>query len=260
MSYTFYKILTSEVIGNSLSSINLNYYNLNNWVNDVQLNYENKIKPLMDFYNTYINDMESTISLVNELSSSWNDFKTTVQSNSSFWIQPVSIIYPKIFPFPFVDNYLKVITSWVNEKYPTQNTSAGITNYIENETIIVNVYTYQETVKIDSKEYKSDVVTCYTNNGTVCADCATYWWGSVNCHQGTFNCNHTVNCKNCVGSNCSYTLPYYNIRGSGIVYADSKIDANVNMYFKDRWEDENIKSISFKVVDCKWVFDKFIGA
>ena len=135
MSYNFYNILPTEVIGNSLSSINLNYSNINDWINNVQTNYENKIKPLMDFYNTYINDMRDVISLVNTTSSSWNDFKTTVQNNSSFWIQPMSIIYPKILKDPFVDSYLTEITSWVNENYPTQNVKAGTTNYAENEKI-----------------------------------------------------------------------------------------------------------------------------
>jgi hypothetical protein len=260
MNYTFYNILTSEVIGNSLSSINLNYSNLNDWANNIQLNYENALKPLMDFYNAYITDMKDTLSLVSETSSSWNDFKTTVQSNSSYWVQPLSIIYPKIFTYPFIDSYLTEITSWVNEQYPTQNTSLGTTNYIENESIIVNVYTYREEVKINSNTYLTDFVTCYSINSTICADCKTTFWGLVGCHQGLFNCSHTVNCKSCASSQCSYTRPFYNIRGSGTVYADSKIDAQVAMYFKDRWEHEDIKSISFKVVDCKWTFDKFIGA
>jgi hypothetical protein len=226
----------------------------------VQINYENALKPLMDFYNTYINDMTNTISLVSNTSSDWNIFRTTVQNNSSFWVQPLSIIYPKIFAYPFVDSYLDEITSWLNINYLTQNTTKGTTNYVENESIIINVYTYRESVKIDSNDYLSDTVNCYTPLGTICSDCKTTYYGLVPCSNGRFDCQYDKTCKACDKTNCSYTLPYYNVKGVGTVYADSKIDANVSMYFKDRWEFENIKSISFKVVDCKWVFDKFIGA
>jgi hypothetical protein len=216
----------------------------------------------MDFYNTYVNDMNDVISLVNSTSSSWNNFKTTVQNNSSFWIQPMSIIYPKILPNPFVDSYLTDITSWLNENYPIQNTKNNTTIYAENEKVVVNVYTYIEQVQINSYDYLVDTVTCYTLNSTICANCKTTYYGLVGCHQGLFDCARDEKCHSCKTSDCEYTVPYFNVRngGNGTYYADSRIDAYVSMYFKDRWEYENIKSISYKVIDCKWTFDKFIGA
>jgi hypothetical protein len=131
---------------------------------------------------------------------------------------------------------------------------------VENQKLIVTVYTNTKRVEINSTTYVMDSVSCYTLNGTICASCRTYYAaGWVGCHQGLFSCEATYTCKECATSNCSYTVPYYNIRSSGTtVYADSMIDANVTMYFENRSEGTSTAMLLFKVSNCNWVFNKFI--
>jgi len=258
------KISEYDCIGNSLSTINLNYSRLNTWANDIQLKYDNKIKVLLDFYNENIQSINEALTLIGANSAALVSFKTTVQNTSAYWLQPFNVFYPEVLPYPYNNNYNTEISKWLNITYPVQDTINLVTNYVEGENIIVSVHTYIEQVKIDFTKYDSRVTTCYTQNGKVCANCSTYFGGGpVNCHQGTFYCGYTVTCPKCATSSCNYKDPFYNVRGTvgeGLtVYADSKIDANIRMYFKDRWEYEKIKTLQFKVVDCSWTFDKFIS-
>ena len=265
MSYPIIdKISKNDCIGNSLSTINLNYSRLNTWANDIQLKYDNKIKILLDFYNQNVNDINEALTLIGANSAAWVSFKTTVQTNSSYWLQPLNIFYPEVLAYPYKNSYNTEISNWLNKTYPVQDDINNLTNYIENETIIVSVHTYLEQVKIDFTKYDSRISHCYTQNSKVCANCSTYFGGGpVNCHQGTFYCGYTVTCQECATSSCNYKDPYFNITGTvgngATIYADSMIDVNIKMYFKDRWEYEKVQTIMFKVVDCSWTFDKFIS-
>ena len=50
MSYTFNKLISSNYIGNSLSTVNLNYNNLDLWTSNIILSSEKYYEPLKDFY------------------------------------------------------------------------------------------------------------------------------------------------------------------------------------------------------------------
>lgn len=269
MSYTFKKILNSESIGDTLSTVNLNYSNLSNWVIDFQTNYSNLWKPLFDYYNSNSDIFNQTVSLTQTYSSDWDSYQTTVQANSSKWLQPFTIFYPNILQDPFDEiNYLSIITDWLSTNFPVKN-SDNTSNYVENQQAIISCYTFLTSAKIDLYKDMVDYTDCNTKNGRACARCETIITGNpVYCFEGTFDCNYSSVIRNCNKSNCYYTFPpYYPLDSNknqntllSSATARSKIEAQINMNFTDRWEAPNITTISFKVVDCDWFFDKFITA
>ena len=88
------------------------------------------------------------------------------------------------------------------------------------------------------------------------------------CHQGTFGCDYTASVRNCQKSNCFFTYPpYYPLDSNknqntllSSPTALSKIEAQLSFFFTDRYESQQITTISYTVIDCQWFFDKFITA
>lgn len=113
-----FPILETESLGNSLSSINLNFRQL-----DIEMcNVENLIStlfnPTLITYSSLSSNLNDTISIVNTNSACWQDTTSVVQQMSSFWLKPITLIYP----YPFTQNTdITVIQSWLNENFPVKN-------------------------------------------------------------------------------------------------------------------------------------------
>lgn len=207
-NYSFNTILSSDFIGNSLSAINQNYFNLNQWVNDVGSFYNNVI-PILNFYNENISSIKDTLLLTNNNSNDWMSFITNVQTNSSKWIIPISITYPTIFPYNsyYVNNNLLTdVGNWLTSNVPIIDGN-GILKYIEGQKLIVNCYSYEEEVKIDATNTLIDYTICSTYDQQICAHCSTTSFGNdVHCHQGSFGCSGSFSCLNCATIGCSYVV------------------------------------------------------
>lgn len=297
MSYTFYNILTSDYIGDSLSAVNLNYLNLSNWVNDIQNDYQNNLKPVIDYYNQNIEKLTNIISIVNEFGYNWFDFQNTVQSNSSKWLQPITVFYPNILPYSTQNSYINEITNWVNATYPVN------LNYVENQKIIVHVYNNQSSTWLE-EDLITDYTICQTSDVGVCVTCNTVAYGpDISCASSSHPCPDTWSCSTCKSFDCYYVSPPYipleesflattdlkyippdqgykngiydpkkaiptddklqqiwvsNITVLSSHIAKGQIQADVNMNWIDIWESDTISTYVFVVNNCQWVFSNFL--
>lgn len=120
-----YPVLGGENIGDSLSSINYNFRQI-----DIQLcNQETDV--LTDWQPTFNVFAENSASWISAMtifetnSACWLDSATTVQEMSGFWLKPITMVYP----YPFTGNTdIATIRAWLVENFPIQG--GGCFNYI----------------------------------------------------------------------------------------------------------------------------------
>jgi len=263
MSYTFYKILSTDNIGYSLTAINANYSNLQNMVMDITLDYQNKWQPIINFYNQNTDDLKANLTLIQNNSAYWIDFRTNVRNLSSDWLQTFTIFYPNILKAPFSQNvgYVSQILQFLNANYPVQNLTNNTTIYAENQEAIVYVYTYNQETQINNTTELTDQTTCNVVNSQVCVECTSSSSGTVHCNQGTYNCAWSTKCQSCATSDCQYiddnVTSYINITNNSHS-ANSEVIADVSMFFSNRSENTTITAIVCRVVDCQWQFSKYL--
>jgi hypothetical protein len=268
MIYDITLINPNQTIGDSLIDINKNYTNLSNWVIDVQKTYNTKYLSVYNFYVKYADKMDLTLSLIQTLSAQWRSFQTTVETNSSKWLQPITIYYPDLIVLPFTNSSINIIKNWLVTNFPIKNSNSSDVNYVEGQQFIINAHTYKIENKINNASFKLfDYTLCYTSNKTIYVYCSDLWANTtVHCSNGNASCGYSRNCSKSAASDCHYTSPYYRnladenpISGApNTTQGYSKIEATVRANFTDRIENSFIRSLSFKVLDCDWVFDKFI--
>ena len=267
MSYIINTIQSSETIGDSLSTVNQNYTVLSNWIIDIQSLYDSTFLPLYNFYIKYSDRMDNVLSTIHTLSADWQSFQTTVETNSSKWLQPFTIWYPNLIPSPFNDSSLFNVKNWLSKNFPIKNSDNSV-NYVEGQQFIVNCHTYRVEQKINAYYHLIDYTHCFTSNSTIYAYCSDIWANNyVACSNGGHYCGYQRSCSNSATSDCYYLTPYFykytdsTPIGSVDTHATDaygKIEAIVTANYTDRFENTVIKSISFHVVDCDWNFDKFI--
>jgi hypothetical protein len=268
MNYTFSQILSSSAIGDSLSDINTNYSNLNDWVNDIQYSYNNEIIPVIGFFFDNLNYIQDSLTFIQSNSANLNTLTTLVFSNSAKWLNPITAFYPEILSNTLTQStYLEMVGTWLNANYPVNNSNTIVPNYVQNQQAVVYLHRYTERVNNNSSIQTASTI-CKTKNDKIVANCVTYSTGIVHCNQTTFNCNDTKTKKPFIfkcaipqDSNCSFDSPYISKIVQGLdMQATGYIKANVGINYVDRQELQDMITMSFKVVDCNWVFDKFLVA
>lgn len=132
-------------IGNAISSINLNFRNLDIATCNLETSANDYYNVM---YSTFANLSASFSSLVETVqtkSACWQDSYTQVNELSSFWLKPISIIYP--FPFEGTEeNTTETITAWLNENFPTKTGSCF--NFILGQELYVFSSRYQDVNRI----------------------------------------------------------------------------------------------------------------
>jgi hypothetical protein len=258
-------IYSSDNIAQSLSAINNNYSTLHLWVSAFDQQYQQIWQPVIDYYNNYSESLQNSLTLAQSFSSNWNDFQTTVESNSAKWLQPFTIFYPTLIQDTVTDNDVLLVKAWLDKYFPIRNNDGSL-NYVEDQRIIVNCYTYSydNDNSIDIFDEPYSYARCRTSSGTIYAHCQTIiTGGTINCNQASYYCNTTYNTYPSKRVNCWYSSPYlYDIApyGSPIINnvydinkttARGQIQAKITMKFLDRKEN-TIQPLSFKVYDCEW--------
>lgn len=271
MIYTFKRIEPTETIGDSLSTVNQNYNTLSKWIADIQTLYDTTFLPLYDFYIKYANRMDETLTTIQSVSSEWRSFQTTVQVNSAKWLQPFSIWYPNLLPAPFTDASLTTVKSWLDLTFPVKNPNGSV-NYVDGQEFLVSCHTYRIEQKINALISLIDYTRCTTANTTIYAYCSDTWRPqSIVCKAGGFNCAWSRSCRVGATSNCYYLTPYYTRFNDTIpigttnpnadkTFGYGKIEATVTAKYTDRYENTAIRTISFRVVDCNWTFNRYVTA
>lgn len=258
MPYTFTNIPSSYSIGNSLSSVNENYLNLDKWTTDISLSAQQLWEPLLSFYNANKTEWEQVVSLTQQYSAKWLNTTTIVENNSAKWTQPISIFYPEIFPNPFTSENLLSATNFLNTTFPVGDPKkVNKPNYIEGQTFIIYCYTYTLNQNvINSQTTLRDSTICSTNPRDVCLTCTNIYTGVAPCNGGNFYCSTGPNsCVRCASIGCRYTNPPYSGSGSSVSAA---IQANVYTQYSERFENTNVTAIMFIVQNCEWRFLRFL--
>jgi hypothetical protein len=257
------KLINKEdQMSGSVSTLNYNYNALYLSAVEIQNLYNQELNPFIEYYNENSNILFDSLSLYSQSSAKWFDFLTIVQTNSSKWLQPMTIFYPTIIADPVTENDIQNINNWLRKYFPIKN-SDGTLNYVENQKFIVNFYTYTYTSQVNVLDQVSSYCNCQTYSGNITLHCQTIITGGwIECHQGSYNCNTTLNCYPSLAVDCWYQSPYLHADQTPIKAADaistkqltvSKIQATLNMNYIDRREN-SIQTVIFYVNDCDWKY------
>jgi len=243
-------LIPSDYIGNSLSSINLNFEKLDNFVYQQTLTSQNLFTGLIDFYNAQKSNWDSMVTLFSESSAKWNSLTSLVNTNSSNWINPIVYISATIENNSSITQAKKLeIAQTFKNLYPV--TVNNIPAYIENQTAIIYYYTYENQSPInDNFLIQSNYAFCRSEASKfVCKSCQAKAPGYNYCHGYRTPCSSCAKtCYRCGVFNCVYPE-------TGASYVDRYLQAAVNFNFIDRYE-KNLNAMIYKVKNCEWVFDR----
>jgi len=259
---TLTNILSTDFISNSINNINANYATIHLALSGIEGQYGRIFSPILNYCNKYVKDIQNSYNLYMSNSGRYNDFITTVNTNSAKWLQPFTIFYPNLIKSPYTDDDVNVINEWIRKYFPIKNSDDTL-NYVEGQKFVVNFYTYTYGEPFNIIDQPYSYQNCSTANATIYLHCRTViTGGTIVCSQGSYNCNTTINCYPSQNVKCWYTSPYLRTDGTQISNNDplstrqsviGKIQANIIMNFTDRKED-SLNSILFTVSDCDWVY------
>jgi len=257
------EISPSEIIGASIENINKFNSNLFQTATAIEDVYVKELQPIVEYYEKNKETLYEAIDIIANRSYMWDDFYTTVQQNSARWILPMTVFYPSLIQAPITPSKVNVVLDWLKKYFPIRNDIDNTLNFLEKQKFIVSCYTYEYVSQINILDQPYSYCNCATQTGIIALHCKTRITGGwINCNQGSYNCNHTINCYPTKNVDCWYESPYLKGDGSPIRATDpvsskqvviSKIQANVKMNYVDRREN-SIKNFVFMVENCDWVY------
>jgi len=260
MNYEFTDIKNVDYIGNSLSAINTNYKVLEYWTNNIILSSNNYFQPLLTFY-TYFGDFwKSTINYAFSINAParLSSFRTTVETNSAFWVKPISFFYPTVRPYNVgtLNANLDTSLNWFKTKFPVlSGVSTNKPRYAENTRAFLYCLFYNETVSVNETPTVIASRNCSTQDRSAIVDCYIIYLNNVACYS-TWICpsyswrGGGPTCKRTFSISCNYENNQKSIVRSGI--------ANINNYFKDRSEYDHIYCLQLIVKNCDWTLEKIL--
>jgi hypothetical protein len=106
-------------IGHSLSAISLNFNNLDTTLCNITQSADNLWTPSSEEFLNFFPKWSEMLTVIENNSACWNETYNTVNTLSSFWLKPITLIYP----YPFEKNAINTsdtVESWLNENFPTR--------------------------------------------------------------------------------------------------------------------------------------------
>jgi hypothetical protein len=258
------KIKETDAIGDSLSSMNLNYELLDNLITNIQLSAINYWIPIATFYESRkdfwkINALDTAKYFVN-----WQNASTIFETNSAKWITPIITWYPFLVEFNlYKKNSNKIINdlkTWLDVKYPVV-TDKGIPIYLQTQVMILYAFAYGEEQPLLQTYNLTDSTTCTTQDGKACASCSkTYHGGVVDCDNGDFWCGGTFTNQECANVSCFFNLDFPDPTGKTIQSKSkfTQIRASLNIDYKNKYEESTIIALVYKVNNCSWEFSSVL--
>jgi hypothetical protein len=247
----------TDFIGNTLSSTNTNYSNLEIWTNSISFSSKKLYEPLVNFYLFYGDFWKDTIEFAYSIDapSRLTSFYTNIETNSSLWIDPFVFFYPQILPESARNQTtISTVKDWINQKFPVTTNSQTAPVYLEKTPAIVYVMFYNENTRVPQAiDVDTKNITCNTNDVSVTVTCRTTWGGAnVTCGASGNVCaaiSPTV-CTNTKTAKCLYENDQQTKVRTGT--------ANINVFFNDRYESNDIYAIKLIVNSCEWQFEKLL--
>lgn len=131
-----YPIRANECIGDSLTAINYNFASLDNAVCEFSHQINTNWNPVLTVFGDLSAKMTEILTIVENNSACWVSTYSTVNTMSSYWLSPLTIIYPYTLA-PGDDVDLTALQQWVNTYFPAK---AGLCfNFIVGQELILNV-------------------------------------------------------------------------------------------------------------------------
>ena len=266
-------ILPNDCIGNSLSTMNLNFDTLENWTNSILLSSKVLFQPLVDFYNSYGDFWKSSInfSIAINAIDRLTEFNTQVTTNSAKFIKPIVIIYPDIFEYNaiYLDNYKNTVSSWFKTNYPVVDSNNSETLFVENTVAFVYMMFYSEVVKVNNTLAGNNrldgnntpplgkSITCSTRDVSTVVNCKQTYRGNVDCGIANSKKGYSAEniCDKVSPKTCTNTKTVGCFMEGGGKSSVRTGNINVDQYFKDRSEYEQMDILKMVVKNCEWVLD-----
>lgn len=263
MSYTITPIVSTQFIGNSLSSVNISYENLELWTNNINFSTTNYFKPLVNFYLYYGDFWKQTINYAFSINAParLSSFKTTVQSNSSQWVKSITYFYPEVFRFDplTINNYITSATNWFKNKFPIFDPSIQVfplpqnsPNFVEGTKATIYFLSYDVNVKVDQNITQTKSTVCSTQDRSGTVYCNIVWNNNVACYgNGNICPRYNGTYAKTFSISCNYENNLKSITRNGIV--------NIDREFIDRSEKSDLGAIILQVKNCEWQFVKLLS-
>jgi hypothetical protein len=251
MSYTLYQLLSTDSIGDSLSAVNINYENLDEWTTSIQMSATNYWEPLVNFYENVISNWNTNASYLSSNKLNWDNMIVTVENNMSKWVTPLVVMYPNILNSGDLNHNISIITKWLNTNSPCISSQ---TVYVENQKAYVYALSsVNQTVNLINHQITYGH--CQTTKQIkVCASCKTKFFGTALCSNGDMICDGGFStCNECGEVNCQYPQ-------TGTYIYNPAIEAYLTCNYTDSYESEKVVCLNYVVSNCEWVFVKSINS
>jgi hypothetical protein len=255
MTNTIFQITTSNSIGNTLSSINQNYENLDVILTNIQTSAINYWIPMALLYEAKKEEWKTAAREIKVSYPTWSETTTIFEENSSKWLTPIIAWYPCIFEYNLIEQNpaesQERILNWINLNYPMFSNS-GKPNYIENQQLIVYSLNYSQDIPTKETLELMDGTECTTSDQKICAHCSKcYHGGGVNCNNGAFRCGGCTNCSKCENIDCYFD--------NGLTNKTSQIAASITIEYQNKYEKPEMNAFIFKVNSCEWTFVEILA-
>lgn len=258
-------IIPNMPIDESVEVMNSAFCATDNNIQEAKMVLQDQAEPLLHLFREYNDILKETKIMFDEIRYESLDFLTVTTANSARWLQPMTIFYPEIFNTPFTNQNIDTINNWLKKFFPIKNED-GTLNYIENQKFIVNCYVRRTQELINTVDQLQSYCNCQTSSGLIKLHCKTIIRGGwIHCHQGSFNCDTTINCYPEKNVDCWYQTPYIKRNGLPITQQDpisskqavrSQIKTNITLNYSETKEN-GIESLLFSVVNCDW---RYLGS
>lgn len=127
-----YPILQGDSIGNSLSTINLNFRQLDINMCNIEEEINSSFNVAINAFSSLSGRWNSASTTLATNSACWDSTYTTVNTMSGFWLTPITLVYP--FPFS-ASTDIEVIRLWLNDNFSAKNGTCF--NYIVGQELYI---------------------------------------------------------------------------------------------------------------------------
>jgi hypothetical protein len=138
----------------SLSTINLNFENLDTEICNISFSADNFWNSMYNDYVANSGKWESMYTTIQTYSACWQSTYTTVLETSAAWLSPISVVYPA----PVSSIIHPAILQWVEAAFPVKTGSC--VNYLNGQ--VLNVFVLEYTVGLQKQ-----TVRCGTRNSGI---------------------------------------------------------------------------------------------
>ncbi len=257
-------ISKNQTIGNSLSTINDNFDQLDKNLKVLYDKTDERINPFM----LYLDQVESIWTKAYDIARKnyllWNSAASCVETNRNKWITPLVLFYPnKISETQNIsisvlsnEQIRDQVLTWLKRYWPISPNNPSGPSSLAGQIAIVYCLKYKQTSPINYKNIKQySATTCSVADVRACAACVSDCWGWVrscvfmNCGPKTVSCD-----SNCQTVDCRYTINGGNSKTSS---HERFVQSLSNFNFISKYE-TRLQAIQFSVQNCDWVYDRFL--